>query len=62
MLYTGEMKGPTPPPPRKPPVPTDAAASGQTGFDALRRRNRGFLSTILTGGGGDNGPKSLLGL
>ena len=60
MLYTIEMKGGAgkPPPPRKPPLPTEAAQAGQGAFDAQRRKNRGFLSTILTGGSDTN---SLLG-
>ena len=64
MIYVAECKGgaPTPPPPRKPPVPTDAGASGSTQAESLRRKSgRGFLSTILTGGGA-NENKSLLGL
>jgi len=48
-----------PPPPRKPPLPSEAGASGQNAFDAQRRRGRGFLSTILTGGSDNN--NSLLG-
>ncbi len=61
MIYVAECKGGSakPPAPRKPPVPTDAAQSGQNQFNAQRRKNRGFLSTILTGGNDDMG--SLLG-
>ena len=50
------MKGGVQPPaPRKPPLPTDAAAAGLKSTDAFRRR-KGFLSTILTGGGNDTKP------
>lgn len=62
MIYVAECKGGAqPPPPRKPPVPSDAAQSGQNQFNALRRKNRGFLSTILTGSGGNDDMGSLLG-